>query len=230
MSTFAKRLVLARKKMGWSQAKLAAIHGGIKKAAVYIWEKGELINGRERLPSSNNLQRLAEVLQVDVKWLRFGDDLHNQPKDDKNEIDFIKNISIIVPPILEDDEIGAWLEKHRQHLLQKGVSTMLSIEEREAVCFEVINTSDSMLAPNDPIRSLIIGEILKIDPTFPGGLNSGDYVLAKYGNGENYKPRIYEKDGKDTYLIALNPEIPRVEIGDDKLIVGKIISTRRNKN
>jgi transcriptional regulator with XRE-family HTH domain len=63
--SFANRVRVARERRGWTQEQLAAKFG-ITKQAVYAWEKDKDKPAFEKLP------RLAEVLQVPIRWLLAG--------------------------------------------------------------------------------------------------------------------------------------------------------------
>ena len=62
----AERIRLARRRAGLSQQKLADLLG-VKRSAVANWEA---VNGPS--PSSNNLEGLTRLLQVNHEWLAVG--------------------------------------------------------------------------------------------------------------------------------------------------------------
>lgn len=63
--TFEKRLIAARERRGWNQPELASKFG-ITKQAVREWEIGKSKPAFERLP------KLAQVLEVPIRWLLAG--------------------------------------------------------------------------------------------------------------------------------------------------------------
>lgn len=63
--TFGNRVRAARERLGWTQPKLASKFG-ISKQAVFQWE----MEGKQ--PAFEKLPRLAEVLQVPIRWLLSG--------------------------------------------------------------------------------------------------------------------------------------------------------------
>ncbi len=218
--TFPLRLKKSREEAELTQQGLADLIG-VTRSCVNLWENPP---HAESMPNPGNLKRVSEILKVSPRWLRFGDDINFQPKDYKIKVAESSNAPIIQPePILSFTEIGGWL-KAKGTILKKG--TEMSTEEIQTVCFKLPIEGDAMLNPND-YRSILPGEIGTFDPSCVDHIKPGDVVLAKFGNTDNYKIRIFDKDGTDLNLISLNPSFPPVEVNDNVMILAKLIKTER---
>jgi len=219
--SFSDRLIHSRKKLGYTQQDVADLIS-VSRPAVNLWEKSQ---DDEVFPRAKTLDKLAKALKVDVVWLRFGYVYNNKPQDDI----LTKEIKLLVStsPTLLLHEVRPWLEKHKNILKKGALMTDSEIKETE-FCVTVEN--DAMMNASDIENSLAMGEILKIDPTFQGGLKSGDLVLAQFGMTDNFKPRLYFKDGSEEVLVALNKKFPNIPVDENIRIIGKVTHSIRKKS
>jgi SOS-response transcriptional repressor LexA len=216
--SFSKRLLHARKRINLTQDELCK-KVGVTRSAVNTWENASKDN---LFPTPKNLDKLALVLNVSPIWLRFGD---KQPKDDILSIEQSEKMYMLCDaPILNLSEISGWISRSKEKT-KIGVD----MNEMENCVFRFKIEGDSMINPNNLIESLIPGEIAVVDTSKNKDLSSGDYVLAQYGINDNYKARMFYKDGTDSYLSPLNPQFNRVPLDDNVRIIGKIVKTERVK-
>jgi SOS-response transcriptional repressor LexA len=219
---FSKRLTIKRHQLNFTQDDLAELIG-VSRATINMWENPV---SDEKYPNTNNLKKLAEVLKVEESWLRFGIG-DNQPKDYKNSIELNKNIHILSDvPLVPINLISGWLKSKRK-ILKKGLN--MSIEERKEVIFPCPIEGDSMVSESNPEKSIYDGDIAIVDPTMINNIKSGDVVIAQYGMlSDNYKLRIYRKDGTDDYLIPLNKRYNSIKVDENVRIVGKVLRIYKN--
>lgn len=223
--SFPERVLECRLKNKWTQKELAALLK-VTRATVGMWENPKVLD--EIIPRARTLERMAKLFNVTVHWLLFGESNDFQPKDYKMRVANPPETSIILAaPILKPDQIGGWL-KSKSKILPKGIH--MTQEEINDCIFRIEVEGDAMMSAADPIRSLIPGEILTVDPLCTGGIKSGDVVLVQYGMTDNYKARIFNVDGNDSYLSAINPNVPTIAVNDHVKIIGKVIASERKKS
>ncbi|WP_036567365.1 LexA family protein [Oceanospirillum beijerinckii] len=206
-STFAERLIYARKAAGYSQAQVAE-HVGMSQAAYSKLERGQSM-------SSRKTAELANFLNVHSKWLADGD------RRFFNEVD--SNVEV-APPIKKGCPEINWI--------QAGQWTEIgntAIDLSEANYYPCpVNCSDQTFVLRVVGESMIPdyheGELIFVDPE--RSADSGDDVVAvlTHQNKATFKRLVIEPDGTQL-LKALNPTYPNryVPIDDSCEIIGKVI-------
>lgn len=214
--SFSKRLSKKRFEFRLTQEELSK-QLGVTRAAVNMWENPP---SEEIFPNSKNLKKLCTIFGVSEVWMRFGEVQEKRLELQRDEL------IISGPPILRGFEINEWLLS-KQSLLIREVS--VTMEEKTKDYFQFTVDGDSMISNSDHEKSIFSGEIALVDTSAISDIKSGDIVLAQFGSlSDNYKMRIYNKDGSDAYLCPLNPRYSQTLVNENVRIVGKVIRLHKN--
>ncbi len=238
---FSTKLRRARKGAGLTQTDLSRIvtEMGItlSRSAVAFWETPKT---DDTIPKVPLLEAMARALEVNPAWLgpegepvhkktqnqSKSPQMHFQPKDDILRVAQSKNSNIITTtPILHLNQIGAWLSTNSNVINKKG-RTMITEQEMTQPIFGYLMDSDAMFNLQQLDKSIRIGEEIIFDPIFENGIKSGDVVLAEFGT-DDYKVRIFYKDGSTLHLRALNPAFEAIQIDSEDSIVAKALRITR---
>ena len=204
MKTIGGRLLHIRKKMGFSQEKLASLIGTGRSNISRI-EKGK------NPPNKANIKLLEEIFGINPDWLLYGEEPMFLEK---------KALDTILIPVVAYIPAGHWTTWIDSFDIDKGDSYVSLPNLKNENYFGVYVREDSM----EPV--LYCGDILILDPNkeFKKG-------IAIVRHDQKYFIRIIRKLNNQKYLLmAQNPSYDDIEIKSDvftKFFVPvKVISMR----
>lgn len=189
-----------REDKGLSQEELArrvaAIKGAsVSRGAIGNWERGLGL-------TIDNLEALAEALDVDSHWLLTG----RQKLSDEFNVTIGPDILKERVPVISWVQAGAFTEVTDPTSDEGWVSTTTRVSVRS---FALIVRGDSM-EPEFPEGSIVV-----CDPEISP--QPGDFVIARNGDNEATFKKLV-KDGSDWYLKPNNPQYPMKPLGNSKIV------------
>src|SRR3990167_11168103 len=196
------------KALGMTQEALARKIGVTRSAITHY------LAGR-RVPSLNQFEKLAEVLEASPGWLQYGPYIEIP-----NEIADKLISSANRVPILSWEQAVRFVD----------VTKLNSKEVKEWVPNFVVQTTntyalrikgDAMIAPTGQSKSFHEGDIIVVDRGVP--TKTGDFVIAILPDAKEVTFKQYVYDAGIRYLKPLNPQYPTIQI-DDRIYLHAVLS------
>lgn len=214
----AKKIQLARKNLGMTQSELASLCG---------YSRGRLSNweGATRMPSAQEIHKIANALKVSPAWLFCVTDNVAEYETNTGQL-------LLVPILTLEDLLNINLiesidePKTQAELLKKFNTLGICINNETNYSKKTfgLKITDNSMSPEICEKDLII-----IDPTITP--LPGKYVLASF---ERTRPmlRKYRKQNNESIeLISINSDWPNqtYKTKDKKLVIlGTAVELRRN--
>lgn len=226
METIVDRIQIALDKAGmkWSPA---AIKIGLSAQAATNWKKGKI--------SKENVEKLADLLNVDVGWLLTGNGSENLQQDDGTPVitwespdDLDPNKYVIIPHVEVKFSAGnGHLAAYEPSQRDMGSAHLLSWVHKKKVSPKNLMTVDidgDSMEPN--IKS---GSVVMLDKSINtlDQIQSGKVYAIRYGNELKIKRLSRRFDGA-LIIDSDNPQYQREIVEADQLehisIIGKYVS------
>ncbi|RZG71883.1 LexA family transcriptional regulator [Acinetobacter wuhouensis] len=226
METIVDRIQIALDKAGmkWSPA---AIKIGLSAQAATNWKKGKI--------SKENVEKLADLLNVDVGWLLTGNGSENLQQDDGTSVitwespdDLDPNKYVIIPHVEVKFSAGnGHLAAYEPSQRDMGSAHLLSWVHKKKVSPKNLMTVDidgDSMEPN--IKS---GSVVMLDKSINtlDQIQSGKVYAIRYGNELKIKRLSRRFDGA-LIIDSDNPQYQREIVEADQLehisIIGKYVS------
>lgn len=188
-----------------SQGKLAEACGWYSSA-------GRIANyeNLKREPTLADLDKMATAVGATLEEVLFGDQ--------KNQREAATVHSSVTPPLLDLDEIDAFISGS---LSENKRSVKMNLEEiKDKGVITSIIKGDAMQSPYNIKRSLCDGDKIDIDVTRQP--KPYEIIVARVGN--QTEVREYVTNGKKYFLKAFNPIYPDIELDNDVKILGVVVN------
>ncbi|MEX2964745.1 LexA family protein [Microbulbifer sp. TYP-18] len=180
----------------------------------------------ESMPARANMQILADWLGVQPSWLQFGE----APKRESHGVresssTYYTNVApgpkdITLVPLISWVQAGEFCEAIDPYLAGDAEALMPCPVPHSRRTYALHVRGDSMTSPYPGQRSYPEGAIIYVDPEIE--VTNGSRVIAKIDGEVTFK--TYIEDAGKTYLKAINPSYPTLDVTGQKLhICGVII-------
>ncbi|MBY0241883.1 MAG: helix-turn-helix domain-containing protein [Burkholderiaceae bacterium] len=204
---------------------------GVTKQSITGWED----SGRISKP---NLQKLAELLKIDINW--FMTDKPSQGDDNYGKLRLIPseqqrfdsnvapaNVGKRAIPVISAIQAGALKEITEPYELGAGYATLYTDDDYSKWAFGLEIEGDSMLPEFKP------GDMVIIEPDWEP--RPGEYVAAKNGQEEatfkKYRPRGVDSNGTIIFeLTPLNDDYPTLRSDITQLKIIGVMAEHRRKS
>lgn len=164
-------------------------------------------------PSRKNRKRVAETLGISLHWLETGNG--NPLQMDEGTALTSNNIARQIPLLSLAEAL------HPEQVAQHEKREMVIIQAdapRDVIAVKQVGTS---MTPQLPESAIMI--------VYPQAeLQDGDFILAASTSLPEAIARQYVMGASGTYLCAMNPKFPPIQVNENTQILGKIMEVRMN--